>query len=79
MMELMVTMDFACRWCEHTVTVRVKCEGPGLAAGMRSVVAANVPCPTCGHTHRVYFEPNGTIREVTTYRETRPVPVPSEN
>jgi hypothetical protein len=64
MMELKVTLDFACCVCQHSVSVTVKCEGKGLFAGARTVATVTVPCPTCNSVNQLYFEPNGTIRDV---------------
>ena len=79
MMELLVTMDFPCCGCHHPVSLTVKCEGKGLAAGMRSVVALTISCPTCGRYNQLFFEPNGTVRSVTPYNGPRPLPAPSIN
>ncbi len=78
-MELKVTLDFACCACEHSVSVTVKCEGKGLAAGARTVAAVNVPCPTCGSVNQLHFEPNGTLHAVTPYPAVRQLPQPSLN
>lgn len=79
MMELKVILDFACCTCGHSVSVTVKCEGQGLAQGMRSVAAVHIPCPTCGHGNHLFFEPNGTIRDVVPVRAPRAWPEPSVN
>jgi phage FluMu protein Com len=64
MMEVQVTLDFACSGCRHLVGVTVKCAGKGLWDGARTVAAVKVPCPTCGIVNQLYFEPNGTVRAV---------------
>jgi len=79
MLELPVTLDFACYHCNHGVSVTVKCTGKGLAAGPRTVAAVAVPCPTCGSVNQLCFEPGGTVRSVGPYEGPRPVPVPSLN
>jgi hypothetical protein len=79
MLELQVTLDFACCTCGHSVNVTLHCKGKGLAAGLRTVAAVNVPCPTCGAVNRLYFEPGGTVRDVAPYTGPRPQPVPSVN
>jgi phage FluMu protein Com len=79
MMELQLSLDFACCLCERPVSVTVKCAGKGLAASQRTVAAVNVPCPTCGSVNQLYFEPNGTVREVRPYHAPRQLPVPSVN
>jgi len=80
MMELRVTLDFACCCCEQSVNVTVQCSGQGLAgeAG-RPVVAVNVPCPTCGQVNQLFFEPGGAVRAVRPYPCFRSVPEPSVN
>jgi hypothetical protein len=79
MMELEVILDFACCHCGKTVGVTLKCEGKGLASGRRAVAAVHVPCPTCGHINRLYFEPNGTVHAVSPYSGPRQMPEPSMN
>jgi hypothetical protein len=79
MMELKVTLDFACCTCTRPVGVTLKCEGKGLAAGSTAVAAVLVPCPNCAAINQLYFEPSGTVRAVAPYRITRQMPVPSLN
>jgi hypothetical protein len=79
MLELEVTLDFACCTCQQSVSVRVKCSGKGLAAGPRAVAAVDVPCPCCGLVNHLAFEPNGTVRSVKPYTSPRPLPEPSVN
>jgi hypothetical protein len=81
MMELRVTLDFACCGCEQSVNVTVQCSGQGLAgAAGRPVVAVNVPCPTCGQVNQLFFEPNGAVRAVRPYPCVRLLlPEPSVN
>jgi DNA-directed RNA polymerase subunit RPC12/RpoP len=69
MMELKVLLSYACSSCEQTVHATVKCAGKGLASGRRTVARVNVPCPDCGSVSQVFFEPSGTVRSVTPYRE----------
>jgi len=68
MLELVMTLDFACCVCEHSINVTVKCAGKGLKAGARTVASCNVPCPTCNSVNQLLFEPSGTIRAVMPYR-----------
>jgi hypothetical protein len=68
MMELKVILDFACCKCGQGVGVTVKCAGKGLTASARAVATVTVPCPECGYVNQLFFEPNGTIRDVTPYR-----------
>ena len=77
MTELHVNLDFACCDCEGAVSVTVRCTGGGLEreAGAATV---NVPCPTCGQTNQLEFEPNGTVRSVRLYCR-RPIPTFSIN
>ncbi len=79
MLELELTLDFACCACGQSVSVLVKCAGKGLAAGPRVVAAVSVPCPGCGVVNRLTFEPNGTVRSVTPYADPRALPEPSVN
>ncbi len=78
MLEMKVTLDFACCGCGHTVSVTLKCAGKGLRAGAQTVAAVNVPCPTCQSINQLYFEPCGTVRAVAPY-PARQVPEPSLN
>ncbi len=78
MLELKVTLDFACCVCGHTVNVTLKCAGKGLLAGARTVAAVNVPCPTCNSINQLFFEPCGTVRGVAPV-PARHVPEPSLN
>ena len=63
MMELKkeVTLDFDCCQCNQPVGVTLRCEGKGLGAGLGTVAAVNVPCPTCGAVNRLLFEPSGRV------------------
>lgn len=79
MMELKVTLDFACCGCQETVSVTLKCAGKGLNNAGRSVATVPVPCPTCQTVNQLYFEPNGTVRAVTRASRPRPLPEPSIN
>lgn len=79
MMELTVSLDFACYNCEEFVGVTVKCEGKGLAAGPSTVTAVKVPCPGCHAVNLLYFEPSGTVRAVSGCRTPRQLPEPSLN
>ncbi len=77
MTELHVTLEFACCDCEGAVTVTVRCTGDGLESEVKTATV-NVPCPTCGQTNQLNFEPNGTVRSVRLYCR-RPVPTFSLN
>ncbi len=81
MMELRVTLDFACCGCEQSVNVTVQCSGQALAGEAGGpVVAVNVPCPTCGQVNQLFFEPSGAVRSVRPYYPCfRLVPEPSVN
>ena len=79
MMELLVSLDFACCGCGRPVGVTLKCGGKGLAGGAAgAVAAADVPCPACGRENRVFFEPSGTLRSVRPAGR-RGLPNPSAN
>ncbi len=79
MLELELTLGFACSACQQSVSARLKCSGEGLAAGSRAVAAVNVPCPYCGLVNCLSFQPDGTVREVTLGRGSRALPEPSMN
>jgi hypothetical protein len=80
MMELKVTLDFVCCHCTGPVSVTVRCTGKGLTSGPRHAVAAvNVPCPNCGQSNELLFEPAGTVRAVRRPVCPRPLPAPSWN
>ena len=64
MMELLVMLDFACCSCAEMMGVTLKCLGEGLTPRSQKVAAVRVPCPHCGVSNQVYFEPNGTVRDV---------------
>jgi hypothetical protein len=80
MMELNVTLDFACCECEHPVSVTVQCSSKGALREMEGALATvNVPCPTCGEINQLFFEPCGRVRSVRPYACFRLVPEPSVN
>jgi hypothetical protein len=79
-MELTVTLDFACCGCEGPVSVTLHCTGKGLAGDQaHSVASVNVPCPDCGQINQLFFEPAGQVHNVKPYHGPRPLPVPSLN
>jgi hypothetical protein len=79
-MELTVTLDFACCLCEDPVSVTVHCSGKGLAGDQAHTVASvQIPCPHCGRTNQLLFEPSGQVRSVNPYRPGWPLPQPSVN
>ena len=79
MMELEVTLEFACCICEQPVGVTVRCEGDALWANTRAVGKVIVPCPNCSHLILLAFDPSGDIRGVTPYLAPRGLPEPSWN
>ncbi len=79
MMELKLSLNFACCCCVQRVTVTLQCSGPGMAHGSRTVATVNVPCPSCGTVNRLEFDPCGTIRAVAPYQALRPLLEPSLN
>lgn len=58
---LLLEMKFDCCRCEEITTLTVHCTGKGLAAGPRTVAAAEVPCFHCGCLHQVCFHPTGEV------------------
>jgi Fe-S-cluster-containing dehydrogenase component len=80
MMELQLSLDFACYACDEPVTVTVQCRGKGLHNEREgAVVWVNVPCPTCGQVNQVSFDKDGKVRTVRPYYSPRPLPAPSVN
>jgi hypothetical protein len=80
MMELNVTLEFACHACEQSMSVTVQCSGKGLLQEAGGALAAvNVPCPTCGQINQLFFEPSGRVRSVRPYTCFRLMPEPSVN
>jgi hypothetical protein len=79
MMELNVSLEFACCHCSNYVGVTLKCEGKGLAAGLRTVAAVHVPCPSCNRVNQLLFEPSGRVRDVLPAAAPRQMPEPSLN
>jgi len=80
MMELNVTLDFACCGCQEPVSATVQCSGKASWEETEGVVAAvNVPCPTCGQINQLLFEPSGRVRSVRPYTCFRVLLEPSVN
>jgi hypothetical protein len=79
MLELEVTLAFACCACDDAVGVRVRCSGKGLAAGPRAVAAVDIRCPHCGRVNCLSFQPDGTVRSVELSNSPRCLPEPSVN
>ena len=80
-MEVRVTLDFACCHCQNPVKVTVQCSGaiPPDTDGTRLVASVSVPCPDCKRISQLYFDPSGTVHAVEPYRAPRPMPEPSVN
>jgi len=59
MMELTVTLEFACCHCEESVSATLHCTGKGLQPrnGSTPVAAVAVVCPHCERDVQVVFEP----------------------
>jgi hypothetical protein len=79
MMELQVSLDFACCACGENVGVTVQCSGQGLVPGARVLASVCVPCPGCGAVNRLEFEPSGTLHAVRPHYTQRPYLEPSIN
>jgi hypothetical protein len=79
MMELKVSLDFACSGCAQNVIVTLQCTGSGLFSEAGTTATVNVPCPTCGAINCVEFEPGGTLVAVVPCRPRRPIFEPSIN
>jgi hypothetical protein len=77
MMELKLTLGFACCGCEENVTVTVQCRGEKLRD--QDLPSVRVPCPTCGTINDLSIEANGTVRSVRQAVCYRPLPEPSVN
>ncbi len=79
-MELMVTLDFACCGCDEPVSVTLQCSGKGLCGDQaHSVATVKVPCPHCNLINQLLFEPSGQVRNVVPARAGWPLPEPSVN
>ncbi len=79
-MELTLTLDFACCGCEEPVSVTLQCSGKGLAGDKaHSVAAVRVPCPHCEMINQLLFEPSGQVRSVEPYQLGWPSYQPSVN
>jgi hypothetical protein len=80
MMELNVTLEFACGECEQNVTVTVQCQGEALTQGGREARAAvNVPCPNCGLVNNLLFDACGRVHTVRLRPSIRSFAEPSIN
>jgi len=79
MMELNLTLDFACCRCGQPVSVQVQCSGELMPEREGHLAAVNVPCPTCGQINQLFFDPTGAVRSVRPYACIRIVPEPSVN
>jgi hypothetical protein len=79
MTALQVVLDFDCYFCNHSVSVTLKCEGKGLLEEEKPVASVNVPCPTCGLVNQLLFEPSGMVRGVAPYKTPRHLLEPSLN
>jgi hypothetical protein len=81
MMELNVTLEFACCGCEQSVGVTVQCSGKGTSLWEveGALATVKVPCPTCGQVNQLFFEPSGRVHSVRLYSCIRLVPEPSVN
>ncbi len=79
MMELQMTLEFACCVCSDPVSVTVKCEGKGLWQTGRAVATVSVPCPNCHQVNQVSFDRDGVVMDVGLCRALRLLPEPSLN
>jgi hypothetical protein len=79
MLELEVVLDFRCCLCGHDMGVTLKCEGKGLAAGLDTIAAIKVPCPTCHKFNQIFFTPGGTLHHVAPAERKSRIPEPSLN
>jgi hypothetical protein len=79
MLSVEVVLRFHCCACDHPVQVTVCCSGKGLAAGLHTVAAVRLPCPSCGATNQLYFEPSGRLRAVEPGPSFQPAWTPSWN
>jgi hypothetical protein len=79
MMELNVQLEFTCVECEQGVGVTVQCQGKELSRAVEEGLRVSVPCPSCGLTNRVVFEPTGLVRSVKACPSIRTFVEPSVN
>jgi hypothetical protein len=79
-MELKLTLDFACCLCDEPVHVTVQCKGKGFGSeDAQALAAVNIPCPSCGQINQLFFAPCGTVRSVRPYAFPWPQVLPSVN
>lgn len=78
MLEVEITLDFACCSCGRDMGVTVVCIGKGLEGGAKTLASAKVPCPTCVCVNHIFFTPDGTLHHVEPHRVFQ-VPSPSLN
>jgi hypothetical protein len=79
MMDLKVSLDFACCQCAKPVQVLVRCSSKGIHAALAPVATVQVPCPNCGQGNQLTFEPNGLVHGVRPLTAPRHIPQPSLN
>lgn len=80
MMDVRLTLDFACCHCESPVSATVQCRGKWpWNDPSRPRMGVVIPCPDCQRVCRVAFDPGGTVHAVEPYREPRHSLAPSYN
>jgi sarcosine oxidase delta subunit len=79
MMEVLLTLDFACCHCSEPVVVTLKCAGEEAALRRPTEATVAIPCPHCSAVLNLDFEPTGTLRAVRPRNGRRPIPQPSWN
>lgn len=80
MLDVRLTLDFACCHCHEPLSVTVECRGPlpsNEPSRLRLTVA--IPCPYCQRICQLYFDPSGTVHAVEPYREPQQALEPSLN
>ena len=80
MQKRIETLEFACSSCPQAVRVTVKCSSSEQPCRTgQNLASVNIPCPSCGQTNQLLFEPGGRVRSVRPYTCFRVVPEPSLN
>ncbi len=80
MMDLRLTLDFACCHCGQPIAVTVHCSGPTRGKDLtRLFMAVSVPCPDCHGLSRVCFDPYGTVHAAEPSRTPQRTLEPSLN
>lgn len=70
MLEVDVSLEFACDLCRDPIQAKLKCSGKGVCQGSHAVAAVNLPCPHCQAVNQVIFELSGMILHIDSKQQT---------